>query len=679
MTCGKRVLRAIASIIAATALVSLVSLIACSSGASGTAVSASAPSGAASADAEKAVGANETWSVFIYMCGSNLETQAGYATDNLVELQGAATAKNVNFVMETGGANEWWNNVVSADYIERYTVSDGKLFQQEQLPRTSMGNSDTLADFLAWGVKNYPADHYMLVFWDHGGGSLSGVCQDELDYDTLTLPEIRDGIAAANVTFDVVGFDTCLMATLENAQLLAPYADYMVASEEVEPACGWAWAEWPAWFEKPTGGVAGLGQVICDSYLEKCQANKVASTATLSVVDLSRIGDVASAFETAARDMASATEKPSPMQRLEQQARNVQAFGHANYLEGYTDMVDLRDLMECTSESVASASAVEKAIDKAVVYEVHGPQSAKSTGLSVFYPLKIDYDTFVKYFELSTENDLDNIPYLQFLAAEADSYDKVNWNNEGVKGLDPIEEADALGAFSVSSRIDSDGHYVVDITGNTEFVADATKCQIGQLLDDGSVAMLGSDNNLDLDIDPNGAVHYTDRFEGGWYKIGDAYVYADIVDQVAIDDKPAYNLYSTPVEWTTKNSRGNTMTYRTNLLSMYDYATNSYEVLCVYDDAEDGMVAKATAALSEGDQLRFLVSRTIGGKTESGSTGTITWTDDTKMTMAFAGNVTYVYMVTVTDLFGNEYTPDPALITYSGGKRTAELAKLNQL
>ena len=112
---------------------------------------------------------------------------------------------------------------------------------------------------------------------------------------------------------------------------------------------------------------------------------------------------------------------------------------------------------------------------------------------------------------------------------------------------------------------------------------------------------------------------------------------------------------------------------------MYDYTTNSYDVLCVYDEAEDGMVAKASAALSKGDELRFLVSRNDHGREVGGSTGTIRWTDDTKMTMAFAGNVTYVYMLTVTDLFGNEYTPDPALITFTGGKRTAKLVKLNQM
>ena len=651
-------------------------LVACSSGGSGQAVSANGPGGG---NANKAIGPNDTWTVLVYMCGSNLESQAGYATNNIVELQEADFPKSTTFVLETGGANEWQNDLVDPSKIQRYEVHDGKLFLQDEQPRTSKGNADTFADFLTWGVKNYPADHYMLVFWDHGGGSLAGVCQDELDGDALSLPELQSGIANAGVTFDVVGFDTCLMATLETAQMLAPYADYMVASEEVEPACGWAWKEWAAWFSNPTGNVAGLGQTICDAYLAKCEDNGVASTATLSTVDLSQIAAVSSAFETAATDMAKATEKPADMQRLVNAAGDVKAFGHANYIEGYTDMVDLSDLMNCMSKSLASsADAVEKAVASAVVYEVHGPQATKSTGLSVFYPLKIDEDTFSKYFALVAENGLGNIPYLQFLATQAGTYSSVDWSGKGVAGLDPVTEDDAKGTFNIESRIDDDLRYHVDITGNTEWIANTTY-KLGQLLDDGSVVMLGSDNNMDLYIDPKtGAVEYSDRFGGGWYKIGDAYVYADIVDMSYENDKASYNLYSTPVEWTTKNKNGKTVTIKTNVLSMYDYPTNSYKVLCVYDDADEtGMAGKTTASLKEGDQLNFRVSRMINGEVQGGSTGTITWTKDTPMTEAFAGNVTYVYMATVTDIFGNEYTPQPALLTYSGGKRSeAKLVNL---
>lgn len=667
--------------LAAVAAVLLACMLAgCSQGAGPASGSTVEATGSAASGAERgAVRADDTWTLLVYMCGSNLESMSGLATDNIIELQSVDIPSNVNVVLETGGADEWQNNLMDAEYLERYTMEGGKLYLQDQLPRASMGAAGTFADFMKWGVKNYPADHYMLVFWDHGGGSLSGVCQDELDYDTLTLPEIAAGLKSSGAAIDVVGFDTCLMATLETAQILAPYADYMVASEEVEPGGGWAWAEWPAWFANPKGGIPGLGALICDSYMEKCEDYGVADTATLSVVDLGAISEVAAAFATASEGMATATEEPTALQVLVGGGREVEAFGHADYLKGYTDMVDLGDLMACMDESLgAEAEAVAKAVDDAVVYEVHGPYRAKATGLSVFYPLNIDEDTFRDYFALSTENDLDNVAYLQYLAVRTGAYDIVTWGDSGVAGLAPVEEKDAARAIAYTSEIDANGRYNVRITDGGEWVT-VTTFSVGQVLDDGTVAMLGSDNDMDLKIDSvKREVTYTDRFQGYWFKIGSAYAYADIVEMVADGDEASYNLYSTPVELTTKNNKGNEVTVSTNLLSMYSYKSGKYKVLCVYDDAdESGMAGKTTRALKEGDKLRFLVSRQVDGKVQGGSTGTITWTADTEMTKSYAGNATYVYLAEITDLFGNTYRPDPAIITFEDGNRTATLGKLN--
>lgn len=83
--------------------------------------------------------------------------------------------------------------------------------------------------------------------WDHGGG-WTGMGADETnDEDGLGIDEIAqgldEGMAAAGVsTLDLLGFDACLMATYEVASTLAPYADYMVASEELEPGHGWNYA-----------------------------------------------------------------------------------------------------------------------------------------------------------------------------------------------------------------------------------------------------------------------------------------------------------------------------------------------------------------------------------------------------------------------------------------------------
>lgn len=49
-------------------------------------------------------------------------------------------------------------------------------------------------------------------------------------------------LTAANgtgATFELIGFDACLMSSIEIASRLQGVARYMVASEEIEPEWGW--------------------------------------------------------------------------------------------------------------------------------------------------------------------------------------------------------------------------------------------------------------------------------------------------------------------------------------------------------------------------------------------------------------------------------------------------------
>lgn len=43
---------------------------------------------------------------------------------------------------------------------------------------------------------------------------------------------------------ELVGFDTCLMATVDTAYTFCDLAKYLVASEETEPANGWYYSQW---------------------------------------------------------------------------------------------------------------------------------------------------------------------------------------------------------------------------------------------------------------------------------------------------------------------------------------------------------------------------------------------------------------------------------------------------
>lgn len=239
-----------------------------------------------------------TWAIYWYLCGSDLESNGGFATSDLMEMMEVALPENVRVVIQTGGAKTWQNNVVDADILQRYVYDSEGLTLVDELPPASMGDAATLTDFLRYCKQNYPAEKTAVLFWNHGGGSVSGAAFDErYGYDSLTLDEMQTAFGRVweadenNPPLELVGFDTCLMATVDVAGTFAGTAHYLVASEEVEPANGWDYTGWlGALAADPAMDGAALGEVICDAYYAGCQAVGTHSNATLSLTDLTRTG-----------------------------------------------------------------------------------------------------------------------------------------------------------------------------------------------------------------------------------------------------------------------------------------------------------------------------------------------------------------------------------------------------
>ena len=173
--------------------------------------------------------------LLIYMCGSDLESRRGYASDNIADMLEAQLPHNVNVVIQTGGANSWQREEISASEIGRYEVRHGKLIKKDTQPLASMGDAETLASFLLYAEENYPAEQTSLILWDHGGGSVDGVCRDELFGDYLTLFELSAALAKAQMHFSFIGFDACLMATYETAHAVQDYAHYLIRRAGITP------------------------------------------------------------------------------------------------------------------------------------------------------------------------------------------------------------------------------------------------------------------------------------------------------------------------------------------------------------------------------------------------------------------------------------------------------------
>ena len=242
------------------------------------------------------------WTIMIYVSGANVQR---YVLNDIAEILSVNNQpSNVNIIVEFGGATSWSvsNNYygISASYINRYHVRNKQLIQDgNKLPQANMGAQSTLESFLDWGLRNYPAQKTGVIFWNHGG-ALDGVCYDyNYSDDPLTATEVMNAFDNAlyksrTSKFEFVAYNACLMQVQDIAKYNSSYCNYMVASEELMPATGFAYDKWidDVYAKKPTTTI--LNEIV-DTYV----ANNY-SLVTLSAIDLSKMNAYYNEFESMA-------------------------------------------------------------------------------------------------------------------------------------------------------------------------------------------------------------------------------------------------------------------------------------------------------------------------------------------------------------------------------------------
>ncbi|MCK4613262.1 MAG: hypothetical protein KAU14_00540 [Thermoplasmata archaeon] len=195
------------------------------------------------------------WTLMVYLDADNNLESAGIEDFN--EMEEAGSTDDVNIVVlfdraegHDSSNGDWtdWRYY----YVERDpNGANNEIISRElDYPRLeegeepNMGDPKTLIDFAVWSMVTFPAEHYLLSLWDHGGG-IRGVCWDDStpDHDNLDLIELRDAFAEVENTtgekIDIIGFDACLMGGVSIHYQLNPYCDIIVASEATESNDGW--------------------------------------------------------------------------------------------------------------------------------------------------------------------------------------------------------------------------------------------------------------------------------------------------------------------------------------------------------------------------------------------------------------------------------------------------------
>lgn len=340
------------------------------------------------------MGEDGSWTIFVYMSGSNLETGSSSASKDIEEMCKSTAGENVRFVVQTGGSESWRYDGISADKLERHEISNGKYKKVAQMPLSSMGDAATLRNFLKWGVENYPAEKMGLVLWGHGTGSLVGVCRDDLfDEDYLQLDEMNSALSEVSALmtdkFEFIGFDACYMATLEAADILASYARYMIGSEELVPLNGWNYTVLGDLLGKePNADWDKISQTVCDRFLSDSEESEHASRVTLSVIDLSKIDSLLAALNDYTKELCDKLTDRNALLEFNKALEAGEHYGNDTAYYGFSNLLDLGDLANAGRGITDKATAVSEALESAVIRKSAGSGHPNAAGLTLFYPFE---------------------------------------------------------------------------------------------------------------------------------------------------------------------------------------------------------------------------------------------------------------------------------------------------
>ena len=329
-------------------------------------------------------GGKDTVTIMVYLCGTDLESKYGMGTADLQEMTAASLNDKVNILVYTGGCKQWKNSIISNSVNQIYKIENGKLrLLEKNMGSSAMTEPSNLTAFIQYCAKNYPANRNDLIFWDHGGGSLSGYGYDEKNKasGSMSLSGINQALSDAGLKYDFIGFDACLMATLENALMLSRYADYLIASEETEPGVGWYYTNWLTELSKNTSlSTPELGKMIVDDFVSVCSQKCRGQDTTLSVVDLAELQmTVPNAFRSFAVDTAEQVQDGG-YRDVSGARSHTREFAASSKI----DQVDLVHL--ATNLGTSEAKALSDALLGAVKYNNTSSTVSNAYGLSIYFP-----------------------------------------------------------------------------------------------------------------------------------------------------------------------------------------------------------------------------------------------------------------------------------------------------
>ena len=386
----------------------------------------------------------QTWTIMLYQDADDQVLERDIYLD-LNEAERVGSSANVNIVAQVDRFRSGFDGDGNWTSARRYYVtqdSDLNIVHSQvaqELGEVDMSQGQTLVEFVQWAAQNFPADKYVLILSDHGMGwpggwsdpapGNSGDSSTPLSArlgNNIFLSELDQALgqarSAAGINrFEIIGMDACLMSQIEVMAALQPHANYAVASEEVEPSIGWAYASFLGdLVQNPDMNGAQLSKAIVDGYIVDDQrildpaaraefmrggsplgsffgggnlasadqlAAQIGRDVTLTAIDLNAFTSLMTSYNDFAYQLRNED------QQLVAQARNysqsyTSIFGR-EVPPSYIDLGHFVLLLQNNtnnSRTKQAADAVVAALQRTIIAEKHGSGRKGSTGLAVYFP-----------------------------------------------------------------------------------------------------------------------------------------------------------------------------------------------------------------------------------------------------------------------------------------------------
>ncbi len=342
--------------------------------------------------------------VLVYLNGTDLESNSGAATRLVNQAINASASGNTRFVIMAGGTQKWQHPLMQSannGNTVSYVVENGTIRELKQYgTQKEYMSSEMVTTFINDTKALYTSDHTSLVFWDHGGGAAGGYGKNEVSGRKMSASAVAAGVKNSGTVFESVGFDTCLMGSLDVASNFAGTAKYFLGSQENEGNYGWDFNSFSTY---GTTDFVTFGKKLINDYDVYTKANdRKESIRTLALYDLNSVNIAQAQWNDLVAKLGESKGGIELMALARDFAREYDDSGTADNRNGQIDLVGFLGTLANTQVGAESA-ALLNTLKSTVVYK-NGNTMDGVSGISIYMPGENTYMYNEKYDDIKANN-----------------------------------------------------------------------------------------------------------------------------------------------------------------------------------------------------------------------------------------------------------------------------------